>query len=440
MIEGKQTVVKSGEAVTAEGYSLHRRKALVVGHQWLICARCGEQTRKQKGQLPAGFYYCPACVSYGRLTDLDELVTYYEENPTPPLTEVACCQWKGQLTKQQQQLAQALQEAFINGQNVLLWAVTGSGKTEMLFPVIADALKAGLKVAVATPRIDVCRELFPRLVAAFPLAETLLRYGKAEESWRGFRLLVCTTHQLLHFYRGFSLLIIDESDAFPYEGNRQLAFATQQAVKTSGVSIYLTATPTMALLAKAKAENWQILQLPQRYHQRPLILPQCRFWEGWRLLPERPRQLLRFRKLCEKLLQNNRLLVFCPNIAYMHSLAQALKAVMPSRKIAAVSAQDATREEKVQKMREGHWDLLLTSTVLERGVTFADVSVIVIGAEHAVFTKSVLVQIAGRVDRKGAFNHGQVWFLFQEQTTSIRRALKEIRHLNRLAARMAVKK
>src|SRR5699024_1265344 len=99
---------------------------------------------------------------------------------------------------------------------------------------------------------------------------------------------------------------------------------------TSGVSIYLTATPTMALLAKAKAENWQILQLPQRYHQRPLILPQCRFWEGWRLLPERPRQLLRFRKLCEKLLQNNRLLVFCPNIAYMHSLAQALKVVMPS--------------------------------------------------------------------------------------------------------------
>lgn len=55
------------------------------------------------------------------------------------------------------------------------------------------------------------------------------------------------------------------------------------------------------------------------------------------------------------------------------------------------------------------------------------------GADHPVFSKSALVQIAGRVDRKGPFNHGEVLFFYDQATSAIRKAILEIQAMNRLA-------
>ncbi|MBU5224822.1 DNA/RNA helicase, partial [Vibrio cholerae] len=65
-------------------------------------------------------------------------------------------------------------------------------------------------------------------------------------------------------------------------------------------------------------------------------------------------------------------------------------------KVEAVHAEDPDRKEKVQKMRNKEVDLLVTTTILERGVTFPNVDVAVLGAENRIFTESALVQIAGR--------------------------------------------
>lgn len=86
-------------------------------------------------------------------------------------------------------------------------------------------------------------------------------------------------------------------------------------------------------------------------------------------------------------------------------------------------------------MREQQYQILFTTTILERGVTFEKVSVIVMGANHPVYSKSALVQIAGRVDRKGAYNHGRVLFFFNQQTKDIRKACQEIKEMNQLAQR-----
>lgn len=82
-------------------------------------------------------------------------------------------------------------------------------------------------------------------------------------------------------------------------------------------------------------------------------------------------------------------------------------------------------------MRKQQYDVLLTTMILERGVTFANVSVIVLGADHRVFTKSSLVQIAGRADRKGDFTNSQVYFFYEELTKAIKLACREIKEMNR---------
>ena len=85
-------------------------------------------------------------------------------------------------------------------------------------------------------------------------------------------------------------------------------------------------------------------------------------------------------------------------------------------------------------MRQQKTDILITTTILERGVTFDAVSVIVYGANHRVFTSSTLVQIV-RVDRRQEFNYGEVLFLHDGETRDMKEAIRQIKQMNRLASK-----
>ena len=114
----------------------------------------------------------------------------------------------------------------------MVHAVTGAGKTEMMYQVVATAIKAGKAVCIATPRIDVCIELYGRMKEDFSCPISLL-HGESEPYFRT-PLVIATTHQLLKFYQAFDLLIIDEVDAFPYVDNPILYKAAQNAIKKEG--------------------------------------------------------------------------------------------------------------------------------------------------------------------------------------------------------------
>jgi len=135
----------------------------------------------------------------------------------------------------------------------------------------------------------------------------------------------------------------------------------------------------------------------------------------------------------QRLLQKNFVLVFCPSIALMKEVEAAVRRQGTSWSLTSVSSQDQKRSEKVASARRQIYKVLFTTMILERGVTFENVSVIVLGANHPVFTKSALVQIAGRVDRKGAYTEGEVIFFYDQMTEAIRKALNEIKEMNQLA-------
>nr|WP_313784528.1 DEAD/DEAH box helicase [Paenibacillus larvae] len=101
----------------------------------------------------------------------------------------------------------------------LIWAVTGAGKTEMIFPLIAHELARGGRVLIATPRRDVVLELAPRIAKAFAGVELAVLYGGSTDRWERGALTIATTHQLLRFTQAFDLVVIDELDAFPYHKN-----------------------------------------------------------------------------------------------------------------------------------------------------------------------------------------------------------------------------
>ena len=79
---------------------------------------------------------------------------------------------------------------------------------------------------------------------------------------------------------------------------------------------------------------------------------------------------------------------------------------------------------------------LVTTAVLERGVTIKDVQVIIFYADHAIYDSASLIQIAGRVGRKKDAPEGEVIFLAKENTKHIERAIREIKSANKALQNM----
>lgn len=74
---------------------------------------------------------------------------------------------------------------------------------------------------------------------------------------------------------------------------------------------------------------------------------------------------------------------------------------------------------------------LLTTTILERGVTIERLEVAVIGAEHKVFSDSALVQIAGRVGRSVANPAGTISFFHYGKSKAMVETVHHIQMMNK---------
>ena len=108
------------------------------------CARCNHLLLPE-WTLPDGSSYCRNCIVFGRLTTLDHLY-YFEQKP---FTKGAYLRWQGQLTPYQKEVSDILLEAVEKRENILVHAVTGSGKTEMIYRALANRLAKGKVVALA---------------------------------------------------------------------------------------------------------------------------------------------------------------------------------------------------------------------------------------------------------------------------------------------------
>ena len=72
----------------------------------------------------------------------------------------------------------------------------------------------------------------------------------------------------------------------------------------------------------------------------------------------------------------------------------------------------------------------MTTVVLERGVTVKDLQVIVCNADHSIYDKHALIQIAGRVGRKKDAPEGEVIFLAKKLTRAIQDTISDIEKSN----------
>ena len=394
----------------------------------LSCNRCGQAIDKEKQQLPIGAYYCRFCLILGRVRSDEEL--YYFPQEEFPKANVL--KWQGKLTEFQAKVSQGLVEAVTKRKDSLVHAVTGAGKTEMIYQVVAQVINQGGAVCLASPRIDVCLELYRRLKVDFTCDISLL-HGESEAYSRN-PLVIATTHQLLKFYQAFDLLIVDEVDAFPYVDNPMLYHAVHQAVKVEGTKIFLTATSTDELDKKVAKGELTRLSLPRRFHGNPLIVPQKIWLADFQKYLGQKKLVPKLRQFIQKQRKTSfPLLIFASEIKRGQEFAEILQSTFPNEKVGFVASTTENRLEIVEKFRQKEITILVTTTILERGVTFPCVDVFVVEANHRLFSRSALVQIAGRVGRSMDRPTGELIFFHDGATMAIEKAIKEIQEMNQEA-------
>lgn len=391
------------------------------------CLRCGTDY-EEISQLPNQTYYCRACILLGRLRS-DQALYYFPQKRFP---EQSYLNWQGKLSPWQEKISTALQKQVENGRASLVHAVTGAGKTEMIYQTIDTILKQGGAVCLASPRVDVCIELFQRLQKDFACTISLL-HGESADYFRT-PLVIATTHQLLKFYQAFDLLIIDEVDAFPYVDNPILYKAVDNSLKENGVRVFLTATATDRLDKMVRNGQLERLSLPRRFHGNPLVIPTPIWLGGLEASIKKtclPTKLMKAISMQQS--TGYPLLLFVAEIERGRQVQEILEKEFGKGSVGCVSSQTSDRLDQVQAFREGKFTILISTTILERGVTFPGVDVFVLESHHQLFTKSSLVQISGRVGRSMDRPNGLLYFFHNGKTRAMQSAIKEIREMNKEA-------
>ena len=167
------------------------------------CPRCLNTDKRYFYKGSRG-WYCRRCISFGRVM-LEEDSSQAVLSPVTSGSEEYVLKYP--LTPYQKEVSH--QCALAAGKtDVLINAVCGAGKTELILESAAKMLAQGKKVCFAIPRRQVVLELSQRLQACFPHAQVAPVCGGHTDVTDG-DLIVCTTHQLYRYYQAFDLLILD---------------------------------------------------------------------------------------------------------------------------------------------------------------------------------------------------------------------------------------
>ena len=373
-----------------------------------ICPRCGNSDPRYIGSLN-GRPYCRFCISMNGKS----AKTPWRKNGAVVL------KLDYELSKEQKEISDKIVSNYKEKKDTLVNAVCGAGKTELVYQVIAYCLSEHKTVAFAVPRRDVVIELWHRIHDAFPSNYIVDVFGSHSEKLEG-DVVVLTTHQLYRYEHYFDLIILDEIDAFPFKDNRLLSQMFFRAVR--GNIVMMSATPSDDIIEYFSQENKEILELNTRFHRHPLPVPEVVVRVG----------ITKFLYLVSKIKtfikEEKKVFIFAPTIDLCEKVFRSLKPIIKNGDY--VHSKRKTRNEIIKRFKEGKYDYLVTTAVLERGVTFKNLQVIIFSADNDIYDSASLIQIAGRVGRKYDAPEGEVIFLVNKSTESIEKAIRTIESKN----------
>lgn len=378
--------------------------------------RCNRCLGKNIYEDTYGLYHCLDCFNYGEINDT---MTLYRFNRDLPVTN-HIIRMDYELSDLQKKGSDFLLECYNLRKTGFLQAVCGAGKTEMTYQTILEALNNQERVCFVIPRVEVIKEIFVRFKQAFPRTSISALY-EGNKHFEKSEFLLSTPQQLIYFYQEFDLIILDEVDAFPYSGNKFLERLVKKSLKPKGVILYMSATVSSDF-EKTKKEARTFL-IPSRYHKNAMVIPKFVKIKNSKNLVKELRKYLDYNQLSNKLT-----LIFVPTIAIGLNLNKVLKEL--NYKAACISSKTSYKNEIIKQFRNGDINFLITTTILERGVTFSNIDVFILHSDNKVFNKESLIQISGRVGRDLMYSTGLLLFFSEYLTKAMKQTKNELIYMN----------
>ena len=374
-----------------------------------ICPICGNSDEKYIG-VRNGHRYCRKCLAFQGQEAIGD-ISYPKSAPF---------HLDYDLSEEQKILSDQLVENYKNGINTLVHAVCGSGKTEIVLNVIRYAVSCGERVGFVIPRRDVVIEIHERIQSIFTKNKVVAVYGGHTEIIEG-DIVILTSHQLFRYYNYFDLLIMDEIDAFPFRGNDLLQIFFDRSIRNK--YIMMSATPYQDVVKKFSKDGFQIVELFSRFHKHPLPVPEVMVGKSF------IKYLLLIKEVRRFLKVNKPIFIFTPTIEMCEEIFSFLSVFFSKGTYVHSKCKDRT--EKINKFKDGQYNFLVTTAVLERGVTFKNLQVIVFRADHRIYDSHGLIQIAGRVGRKKDAPEGEVIYIVEKSNEEIEESIREIERANK---------
>jgi competence protein ComFA len=218
----------------------------------------------------------------------------------------------------------------------------------------------------------------------------------------------------------------------------------------------MTATPDRELLQKADRGEMALVRISARYHGRPLPEP-----EIVRVTLPLPEDYTRFQGKAEhssgrtgktirsrfrrpdrvltiirrSLKAGRKLFVFVPTVALSDLVCKGLSNSLQIPRIASIHSSHPNRDLHREAFSKGEIDIIVSTSVLERGITVPNADVLILYADYEqVFDTATLIQMAGRAGRTEDDTEARVYFAAEHITPSMRTAVQLTHDMNRHAA------
>jgi len=161
----------------------------------------------------------------------------------------------------------------------LLDGVTGSGKTEVYFEPIAEAIRMGRQVLVLLPEIALTENFLGRFEARFGAPPVLwhssLKSTERRRAWRAIadgsaQVIVGARSALFLPYATLGLIVVDEAHEISFKQDDGVRYNARDVSVMRGrfesIPIVLaSATPALESLHMAAAGTYERLELPSRF-------------------------------------------------------------------------------------------------------------------------------------------------------------------------------
>ena len=399
--------------------SLYRKSSYVESVRAISDNKCNRCLGTNIYKDNYGLYHCLDCYDYGEINE--EMFIYRSVRQVPHKQHLIDVDYE--LTDLQMKGSDFFVGCYETKQSAFLQAVCGAGKTEMTFQVILNALNKQAKICFVLPRVEVLKELAKRFVSHFPNTNIAVMY-EGHKNYNNASFILSTPQQLIYFFQEFDFIIVDEVDAFPYENNPFLQRLVQKSLKLDGLIFYMSATIKEEFQTKINQKEIAYCLIPARYHLKGLPIPKCIRIKN----SKNPyNELIQYLEINQK--KNQQCLIFVSSIKEGKQFSKYLSNRQIQNKF--LFSESIDKRTIIKQFRNKEYLFLITTTVLERGVTFEDIDCYVFRANNRIFSKQSLIQISGRVGRKLEYHLGKVIFFSEYISKDMKAAAKEILLMNR---------